>query len=402
VYFIDNAEFFYRDEIYRTPQGEYWDNAERFIFFSRCVVEMIKVMGWQPDVINCNDWHTGLIPAYIKTLYAWDGIYLDIATVYSVHNIAYQGFCDKEKMSHAGFGWDMYTPDKLEFYGGINLMKAGIVYADVVNTVSENYKKEIETPQFGYNLEGVLASRNADFHGVINGIDYDIWDPAHDKFLPVNYGMDDLHLKEEMKKKLLEASGLQYVENVPLIGMVSRLDWQKGLDHVAAIIDEMMRINLQFIVLGTGEQWYHDMLSSHMKSFPEKMAVHLKFDNKLAHEIYAGSDMFLMPSNFEPCGLGQLISLRYGTVPVVRATGGLVDTVEQFNFKTKQGTGFLFKGYNPYDFLQAIRIACDTYKNKTTWGRLVGNGMRKNFSWDRAAENYVELFNEAIAKRRKM
>jgi starch synthase len=402
VYFIDCGEFFYRDELYRTPQGEYYDNPERFMFFSRAIVEMVKRLGWIPDVINCNDWHTGLVPAYIKTIYAWDSIYKDIATVYSVHNLAYQGYCDKEKIIHAGFNWGMYTPDKMEFYGGMNFMKTGIVYADVVNTVSENYKKESETLQFGYNLEGVLKSRNPDYHGVVNGIDYDIWDPAHDKFLTVNYDINSIQLKEGVKKKLLEDSGLKYVENVPLLGMVSRLDWQKGLDFVAAIIDDLMRLNIQFVVLGTGEQGYHDMLYNHMKSFPQKMAVHLKFDNRLAHEIYAGADMFLMPSNFEPCGLSQLISLRYGTVPVVRATGGLVDTVQQYNFKTKQGTGFLFPGYYPGDFLQAIRIACDTYKNKTTWGRIVENGMKQNFSWDRAAEDYVGLYKEAIEKRRKI
>jgi starch synthase len=400
VYFIDNVEFFHREELYRTPQGEYWDNAERFMFFSRAVVEMVRIIDWMPDVINCNDWHTGLIPVYLKTIYAWDQIYKDVATVYSIHNIAYQGYAGSDKLLHAGFGWDLYTTDKMEYYSGISFMKGGIVYSDVINTVSENYKKELETPEFGYNMEGVLKSRNDDFYGVVNGIDYDVWNPETDKLLNVNYNLDSVHLKEEVKKKLLSDAGLKYVENVPLLGLVTRLDGQKGLDFIAAVIDDLMRMNLQFVVLGTGEQWYHDMLSSHMRSFPQKMAVMLKFDNKLAHEIYAGSDMFLMPSKYEPCGLGQLISLKYGTVPIARATGGLVDTVAQYNFKTKQGTGFLFHGYNPADFLQAIRIACDTYKNRTVWGRLVENGMKQDFSWEHAAGEYLKIYNTAINKRR--
>jgi starch synthase len=402
VYFIDNVEFFHRDELYRTPQGEYWDNPERFMFFSRAIVEMVRVIDWMPDVINCNDWHTGLVPVYIKTIYAWDQIYKDVATVYSVHNIAYQGYCGSDRLIHAGFGWDLYTPDKMEYYGGISFMKGGIVYSDVINTVSENYKRELETPEFGFNMEGVLRSRHEDFYGVVNGIDYDVWNPATDKFLNVNYNADSVNLKEEVKKKILFDAGLKYVENVPLLGLVSRLDGQKGLDFIAAIIDDLMRMNLQFVVLGTGEQWYHDMLNNHMKSFPEKMAVMLRFDNKFAHEIYAGSDMFLMPSKYEPCGLGQLISLKYGTVPVVRVTGGLVDTVEQYNFRTKQGTGFLFHGYKPYDFLQAIKIACDTYKNRTVWGRIMENGMKKDFSWDHAASEYVRIYNLAINKRRNI
>jgi len=400
VYFIENQEFFNREELYRTPYGEYWDNSERFMFFSRAVVEMVRVIEWMPDVINCNDWHTGLIPVYIKTIYAWDKIYRDVATVYSIHNIAYQGYASPEKLTHAGFGWDLFTIDKLEYYGGISFMKGGIVYSDVINTVSENYKMELETPEFGYNMEGVLRSRNEDFFGIVNGIDYDSWNPETDRFIPVNYGINNPELKDEVKKKLLLEAGLKYSETVPLLGLVTRLDGQKGLDFVAAIIDDLMKMNLQFIVLGTGEQWYHDMLYNHMKSFPDKMAVYLKFDNKLAHEIYAGSDMFLMPSRYEPCGLGQLISLKYGTVPVVRATGGLVDTVEQYNFKTKKGTGFLFHGYNPADFLLAIRIACDTYKNRTVWRKIMENGMKKDFSWDHAAEEYIKIYNMAINKRR--
>ncbi|HNZ29820.1 MAG TPA: glycogen/starch synthase, partial [Candidatus Goldiibacteriota bacterium] len=257
VYFIDNPEFFHRPELYRTPQGEYWDNAERFIFFSRAVVEMIKEIGFQPDVINCNDWHTGLIPVYLKTIYSGDEFYKNIKTVYSIHNIAYQGAFDKSKLLHAGLWWDIFTMDKIEFYDMVNFMKGGIVFADKVNTVSEKYREEIMTPEFGYNLDGVLRNRQQDVVGILNGIDYSAWDPKTDKLLYSNYSEETIEDKENVKKKLLEENGLKYVEGVPLLGLVSRLDDQKGLDFIAAIIDDMMRLNIQFVLLGTGEERYH-------------------------------------------------------------------------------------------------------------------------------------------------
>jgi len=402
VYFIDNDEFFNREELYRTPYGEYWDNIERFIFFSKAVVEMLKEIDFIPDVINCNDWHTGLIPVYLKTIYKnkYNGIYDSIATLYSIHNIAYQGYADKEKLSHAGLPWDLFTMDKLEFYGGINLMKGGIIFSDVINTVSENYKKETETPEFGYYLDGVLKSRNGNYFGVINGVDYEIWNPATDKDIDINFDIDTIHLKKEMKKILIKEIGLRYVENVPLVCMVSRLDGQKGIDFIISIMDEILKMNLQFVILGTGEKWYHDILYNFQSRYPEKLSVHFKFDNKLAHKIYAGSDILLMPSYFEPCGLGQLISLKYGTVPVVRAIGGLKDTVTQFNFKNKQGNGFLFYGNNPQDLLQTIRIVIDTYKNKSVWTKLMINGMKEDFSWDHSAQEYVKLYYKAIENKK--
>ena len=402
VYLIDNTEFFFRDELYRTPQGEYWDNAERFMYFSRCVVEMLKLIDFKPDVINLNDWHTALIPVYLKTIYTNDDFYKDIATVYSIHNIAYQGLFDKEKLSHACLPPDLFSIDKMEFYGGINYMKGGIVFSDIINTVSKRYRDEIMTPEFGYGLDGVLRTRKDDLYGILNGIDYSIWNPATDKLIYVNYNEESLELKKEVKKKLLEEVGLKYYENIPLIGLVSRLDDQKGLDFIAAIIDEMMRLNLQFIVLGTGEEKYHILLNQIKARYPEKISVNIKFDNKLAHNIYAGSDMFLMPSRFEPCGLGQMISLKYGTVPIVRETGGLADTVTQYNFKTKQGNGFVFSGYDPYALLYAIKIAVDTYKNKTVWERLQLNGMKANFSWDESAKEYVEIYKKAMDKYNKI
>jgi len=398
VYFVGNHEFFDRDELYRTPQGEYPDNAERYIFFCRSVMEMIKIMDFQPDIIHCNDWHTGLIPVYLKTLYAENEFYKNIRTVYSIHNISYQGNFDIEKLSHSGLPMSLFNPEELEFYGRVNFMKGGIVFSDAVSTVSGRYRDEIETPEFGCGLEGVLKAKDGKVHGILNGIDYDIWDPGKDRYIYAKYDSAFTAPKEEVKKKLLEESGLKYYENVPLAGIVSRLDSQKGLDFIAAVIDEMMKMNLQFIVLGTGEEHYHRMLLDHAAAFPEKMAVHIKFDNKHAHNIYAGSDIFLMPSHFEPCGLGQLISLKYGTIPVVRETGGLADTVIQYNFKTKQGNGFVFSGSDPMDFLRAIRVAVDTYKNKTAWKKIRQNGMKLDFSWEIAAKKYTELYESLIVK----
>ena len=399
VYFIQNSEFFDRDELYRTPQGEYWDNAERFMFFSRVVVEMIRLMDFKPDVININDWHTALIPVYIKTIYSNNDFYRNIATVYSIHNIAYQGLFDKEKLSHAGLPMDLFSIDKMEFYGGINYMKGGIVFSDIINTVSKKYREEIMTPEFGYGLDGVLKSKADDVYGILNGIDYTIWNPQTDKLLPVNYNEDTLEQKENIKKNLLESVGLKYIENIPLVGLISRIDDQKGLDFIAAIIDEMMRLNLQFVLLGTGDEKYHNLFNQIKAKYPEKISVNIKFDNKLAHLIYAGSDIFLMPSRFEPCGLGQMIALKYGTVPLVRETGGLADTVSQYNFKTKQGNGFVFSGYDPYALLYNLKIAIDTYKNKTTWRKIQLNGMKADFSWDESAKEYVEIYKKAVEKR---
>lgn len=400
VYFIDNGEFFNREELYGTPYGEYWDNAERFMFFARSVVEMLKEIDFIPDVINCNDWHTGLIPVYLRTIYKniENGIYKNIATVYSIHNIAYQGYVNKEKLFHAGLPAELFTTDKLEFYGGINFMKGGIVFSDVINTVSESYKKETETPEFGYNLDGVLRLRNENYFGIINGVDYEIWDPAVDNNIDVKYDVETLHLKNEMKKILVKEIGIKYVENVPLFCMITRLDRQKGIDFIISIMEEILKMNLQFVILGTGDKWYYDILFNFKNRYPEKFSFYFKFDNKLAHRIYAGADIFIMPSYFEPCGLGQLIALKYGTVPVVRAIGGLKDTVQQFNFKTKQGTGFLFYGNNPQSLLQTIRIAIDTYKNKSVWQRLMTNGMKENFSWEHSAQQYIKLYYKAIEK----
>jgi starch synthase len=304
-------------------------------------------------------------------------------------------------MSHAGLPWEIFNMHQLEFYGGVNYMKGGIVFSDVVNTVSRRYKEEIETPEFGYNLDGVLRERRESLFGILNGIDYDLWNPATDNCLPVNYDIDTVEKKVEVKKKLLETLGLKYYENVPVVGLVSRFDDQKGLDNISKIMEEMMRLNMQFVVLGTGEERYHEMFRYWAGVFPEKLSASIKFDNTLAHMIYAGSDMFLMPSYFEPCGLGQLIALKYGTVPVVRETGGLADTVKCYNFKEKKGNGFSYAGYYATDLFNTIRVAVDTFKNQQVWKKIQNNGMKEDFSWEHSAERYVDLYNNALQKKAK-
>jgi len=400
AYFIDYKPYFEREELYATPEGEYEDNAERFILFSRAVLEAIKAIGFQPDVIHCNDWQTGLIPVYLKTLYKNDPFFQKTATILTIHNIAYQGTFPREALNLAGLGEEEFTLEKLEFYGQVNFLKGGLVYADVLNTVSVTYSKEIQSSsEFGYGLEGVLAHRSQDLYGILNGIDYDEWNPARDEFIAVNYTIEEIDKKMECKRALLEENNLPVNLNQPFVGMISRLAHQKGLDIVAEAIDKIMGLDLYFILLGTGEEEYHRLFSQIGKKYSRKAAIHITFDNRLAHRIYAGCDLFLMPSRYEPCGLGQLISLAYGTAPVVNPTGGLADTIEEFEPETGKGNGFLLNEYSASALVKALERAIAIYKRKGTWQRLVKNMMEANFSWAASTKEYLKLYQRAIDKR---
>jgi len=400
VYFIDYKPYFERDELYGTPEGAYEDNAERFILFSRAVLETIKAIGFKPDVIHCNDWQTGLIPVYLKTLYNDDPFFQKTATVMTIHNIAYQGTFPKEALNLAGLEWKEFTPEKLEYYGQVNFLKGGLVYADVLNTVSVTYSKEIQSsPEFGYGLEGVLAHRSQDLYGILNGIDYSEWNPVKDDLIAVNYSLQEIDKKMECKRVLLEESNLPVNLNQPFVGMVSRLAHQKGLDIVAEAIDEIMDLDLYFILLGTGEEEYHRLFSQIGRKYSRKAAIHITFDNRLAHRIYAGCDMFLMPSRYEPCGLGQLISLAYGTAPIVNPTGGLADTIEEFEPETGKGNGFLLSEYSASALVSALERAISIYRWKEAWRRLIKNMMEANFSWAASTEKYLKLYQRAIDKR---
>ncbi len=402
VYFIENDKYFARDELYRTATGDYPDNAERFIFFSRACLEAAKALAFQPEIIHCHDWQVGLIPVYLKTLYRIDGFFHSTATVLTIHNIAYQGLFPKEILNMAGFAWYDFTPDKLEYYDQISFLKAGIVYTDIVTTVSPTYAKEIQSSnEFGRGMEGVLHRRAGDLYGITNGIDYKEWDPTKDKYISTRYTLKSLEKKEMCKSELGKIAGLKVDENTPLIGMISRLDSLKGFDLLAQCMPDLMKENLQFVILGIGDQVYQDLLKATAKKYPGKISLNLKFDNILAHQIYAGCDFFLMPSRFEPCGLTQLIAMRYGTIPIVRQTGGLADTVEQFSSKTGTGNGFVFTEYKASALITAVKQALGLYADEKLWKQVRSNAMGSNFSWDKAVEKYIELFKRAYEKRQQ-
>ena len=394
VYFLDNHSLFGRSGLYVHPdtKKDYADNDERFIFFSRGVLEVLKKLGWQPDIIHCNDWQTGLVPAYLKTLYRNDPFYRDTKTVFTIHNMAYQGIFPKAVLPKTLLPAEVLSEAGVEANGSLNMLKAGLVFADAVTTVSERYAEEICTSaEFGCGLEGVVSKRKKDLTGILNGIDYGIWDPAVDEYLPHRYDSRTIDLKVENKKALLAKMGLPFNDRIPVIGIISRLADQKGFDLIDEILEAMMKLDLQLVVLGTGEKRYHDLFEKAHKKFPQKVGISLSFNEELAHLIEAGSDMFLMPSRYEPCGLNQMYSLRYGTVPIVRATGGLDDTIEDIS-QSSAGTGFKFKNYNSGELLKTIQRAVQSYQDQPAWRKLMKNGMSKDFSWGSSAKKYIQLY----------
>jgi len=331
IYFIDKKEYYDRPYLYGTPAGDYPDNAERFIYFDRAILETCKTIGLKPDVIHCHDWQTGMVPVYLKTLYKDDPFFKETSTLFTVHNLGYQGLFWHLDMHLTNLGWDIFSPDGIEFYGKINILKGGLVYSDAITTVSKTYSQEIQTKEYGCGLDGVLRKRKDDLYGVENGIDYEEWNPATDKYLSAKYLKENLSGKWDCKKDLLNIYGLKASKEVPVLSVISRLADQKGFDLIAEIMDDLMKLDVQFVLLGTGEDKYHKLFEDIGKKYPSKAGIKIGFDNALAHKIEAGADMFLMPSRYEPCGLNQLYSLKYGTIPIVRATGGLNDTIENYD-----------------------------------------------------------------------
>lgn len=393
VYMVDNYHYFYRDRMYMFD-----DEADRFAFFCRAILEMLPRLEWQPDVIHCNDWQSGPIPLFLKTHYANNPFYNRIATVFTIHNLQYQGNWPRETLAALGLGDEYYHPDRLEFYGSVSFMKAGIQYADVVNTVSRTYAEEIKHPEMGERMEGLLRKRANDLYGIVNGINYHEFNPRTDPRIHRNFDQYSIVNKRENKFALQKEIGLPAKE-VPLIGLISRLVDQKGLDLIAEVIDEMMSQELQFVVLGSGDRHYEQLFESIKTRYPEKMGLYIGFNAILAQRIYAGSDMFLMPSRFEPCGLGQLISLRYGTIPIVRFTGGLADTVHDYNPVTGSGNGFGFSDYNGRELMNTIYRALQVYREQSEqWYRLVKNAMELDYSWARSGVEYLQLYQEAMSK----
>jgi starch synthase len=398
AYLVEKDDYYYRDYLYSTPDGDYLDNAERFIFFSKSILEAIKVTGFVPDVLHCNDWETALAPLFLKTLYKEEPLLKNIASLFTIHNLGYQGIFWQYDMHLLNIGWEYFAPDYLEFFGNINFLKGGIVFSDIINTVSRKYSEEIQTPEFGWGLDGVLRTRKSDLYGIINGIDYEDWNPEKDPYIPAHYDNKDTKNKKKCKAALQEAFGLPVAGDIPLIGTISRLADQKGFDLIAASLEEMLSYGTQYIILGTGERKYHDLFTELSKKLPKSFSLKIAYDNKLAHLIEAGADMFLMPSRYEPCGLNQLYSLRYGTIPIVRSVGGLEDTITDFTKEPENGTGFKFIDYTDKAMLEAVSRALKVYKNKDAWISLVKKCMDEDFSWQRSAKEYMGLYKKAIEK----
>ena len=406
VYLVEQNQYYDRDELYRSDGKDYIDNCERFVFFSRAVMEAVRLLQLEPDVIHANDWQTGLVPAYLKIAYAGLPRYEHIACVFTIHNMAYQGQFWHWDMLLTGLDWKYFNWHQMEFYGKLNLLKTGLVFADAITTVSPRYAKEIQTSPLGCGLEGVLQQRSDAVSGILNGIDAEQWNPATDPHLAANYDVDSVKEgKPQCKAALQREMGLPERADVPLVGLIGRLCDQKGFDLVAEVMGKWATdTETQWVILGTGEPKYHRLFESLAERFRQRVAVRLEFSGPLAHRIEAGADLFVMPSRYEPCGLNQLYSLRYGTVPVVHETGGLADTIVDATPQAQTaGTanGFSFEEYSPQALDETLRRACEVYRRTQAWDELVATGMRQDWSWAHSAEQYARLYQETTARKRQ-
>lgn len=390
IYFVDSAYYFNRDGFYG-----YDDDGERFAFFCKSVLEMLPRIDFNPEILHCNDWHTGPICMLLKECseYRYNNYFNNIKTVFTIHNLRYQGDFPRDIIYLFNVSDEVFVPDKVELYGKFNYMKAGIAYADIVSTVSENYSREIQTDYYGEKLDGLLRKRKDDLIGIINGLNYDVFNSSTDKKLYKNYSLTNIKDKYFNKKKLQEEFNLPQ-NDVPVISIITRLTEQKGINLIMEKLEELIHKDVQFLVLGSGDKDYEYGLQHFRDRFPKKIGIYIGFNATLANRIYAGSDMFLMPSRFEPCGLGQLISFRYGTVPIARQTGGLADTVIDYNGDNENGNGFTFHDFNSGDMFYAIQRAIDLYNNKKDWTKLVKKIIKLDYSWSSSAEKYLELYDK--------
>ncbi len=403
IYLAENEEYFSRMGLYSDPDTniDYPDNDERFITFSHAVLGLCKRLLWKPDIIHCNDWQTGLIPLYLKEAMKDDPFFRGTKSVFTIHNLAYQGNFPATSYPKTGLPLEHFNPNGVEFYGNMSFVKAGIAFADAITTVSPSYAEEIKTKEFGCGMEGLLTSRKKDLHGILNGIDLAIWDPEKDLNIFKPFDRTRLDIKEECKVDLCESMGLPYQEGTPVIGLIARFVDQKGIDLIVEVMEPLLKSGAQIVVLGSGEKKYEEFFTKLMKKHPKQVGVYLGFHDNFAHKIEAGADIFIMPSAYEPCGLNQMYSMRYGTIPVVRRTGGLADTVTDPLDATKKdpATGFIFDKYDAKSFWKALERAIGMYtKHHTKWRELQNNGMLKDFSWNRSAQEYAELYEKLLAK----
>lgn len=398
VYLIKNDKYFYRDGLYGEPKiGDYSDNLDRFSFYARRTLDLLKEMNFKADILHCHDWQSALIPVYLKNMYnKKDNFYKNIKTLFTIHNLAYQGLFGRQEYAKLGLDWSLFDIKGLEFYDKVNVLKGGIIFSDLINTVSSAYAKEIQAKEFGCGLEGVLSNRQNDIYGIINGLDYELWDPSKDKYIYKMFSINTVEDKYINKKMLQKDCGLTVDENIPLFGIVGRLAEQKGMDLIAQSMKDLIKhSHIQIVVLGTGDLKYHQLLEETAKKYPHNLSAHIKFDDSLAHKIYAASDIFLMPSRYEPCGLGQMIALKYGAIPLVFKTGGLADTINNEN-------GFIFDSYTKEAFVETVKKAIDTYRDKKKWFALVKKAFTYNFSWDESAKKYIQLYEKLLVAKRQL
>lgn len=399
VYLMGNREYFEREGLYGTEDGDYPDNAQRFGFFCRAVLEMLRRLDFRPDILHLNDWQTALIPVLLRTELKDDPFYNTIGTLLTIHNLGYQGLFPPQVMQPLGLDPALFAVDALEFYGQLSLLKGGIVFADKLNTVSETYCKEIQTPELGLGFEGILQQRTEDLYGVLNGLDVKRWDPSLNSSVTNTYSSEDLRGKAANKKALQRELGLEPKASVPIVAMVTRLDAQKGLDLVEEAWPQLMQRELQVVLLGTGEKQHMERFAGLQNKYPGKVSINLTFDDALSRRIYAGSDIFLMPSRYEPCGLGQLIALRYGSVPVVRKTGGLADTITDPGDDGPKANGFTFLEPTAAAMLGALDRALHLFSDRRAWLRLMKKGMNQDFSWTRSARKYLDIYHQILEER---
>ena len=402
VYLIERDDMYDRPYLYGNKRGDFYDNIERFCFFCHSALRLSEDLGFTPDIIHCNDWQTGIVPALLKGPYSTSRSFFSSSSLFTIHNMGYQGIFPREKFSVTGLPeTGFFHPAGLEYWGKISLLKAGIVYSDAITTVSPTYAMEIQTPEYGMGMEGILRERSRSLYGILNGVNYNEWDPSRDNHLAFCYSKNSISGKTLCKEALIKEMGLDTsINNLPLLGVVSRLDTQKGLDILVKTLENILDLDVGMVILGSGDKVIQDAVSKAAEQHKGRMAIYIGFNEPLAHRIMAGIDLILIPSRYEPCGLTQMYALRYGTIPLVRATGGLNDTIEPFDEKTSKGNGFKFGPHDPKALLEQLELAIRIFRDKKVWKKLMANGMSMDFSWDNSAKAYVDLYRSIMKKDR--